>query len=630
MKYRPEIDGLRAIAIIPVILFHAGFSTFKGGFVGVDVFFVISGYLITTIIYSDIKNNSFSIAHFYERRIRRILPALFLVSLTSIPLALLIMLPGEFKDFSKSLAAVNSFSSNILFWQESGYFEPAAELKPLLHTWSIAVEEQFYLFFPLFLLLFKKLDTKRLIVLLFAVTLISLGLAEYAGMLDSSANYYLLPSRIWELSIGAILAISLPMQNKTSLSFSAWASSLGLAMIIWSVFAMNENLPFPSTWTLIPVLGTALIIAYSKPTNVTGKILCWKPLCGLGLISYSTYLWHQPLFAFSRLREEDTTEEKYLILIFISIALGYFTWRFIEAPVRNRNNFSRNKIFSGAAALSASFIIFGIIGYFYSEDLIILGDEEKHILSYLQYDRSEPYREGLCFLREEQTYSEFNNQCFRSGNAMIWGDSHAAALSYGLKGQMGELTQITSSACPPLTDYKKSSRPHCFDTNNYALEKMEALQPDAIFLHANWIAYNFQSDLAKLLSKTIISIRQSSPNSRIVLIGGVPQWDPSLPAQLIKKGIRLEDMSLLGSKRYLEISNQDEILKGIAQTNHIDFVSILDLFCENGDCLSSVKDQNEYEPFAWDSSHLTRLSSLQVSEKILQNLKSTIHLIENN
>ena len=320
MKYRPEIDGLRAIAIIPVILFHAGFSAFKGGFVGVDVFFVISGYLITTIIYSDIKNKSFSIAHFYERRIRRILPALFLVSLTSIPLALLIMLPSEFKDFSKSLAAVNSFSSNILFWQESGYFEPGAELKPLLHTWSIAVEEQFYIFFPLFLLLFKKLGTKRLIILLFAVTLISLGLAEYTAMLDSSANYYLLPSRIWELSIGAILAISIPVQNKTSLSFSAWASSFGLGMIIYSVFTMNKNMPFPSTWTLIPVLGTALIIAYSKPTNVTGKILCWKPLCGLGLISYSTYLWHQPLFAFSRLREEDTTAEKYLILIFISIA----------------------------------------------------------------------------------------------------------------------------------------------------------------------------------------------------------------------------------------------------------------------------------------------------------------------
>lgn len=212
---------------------------------------------------------------------------------------------------------------------------------------------------------------------------------------------------------------------------------------------------------------------------------------------------------------------------------------------------------------------------------------------------------------------------------MIWGDSHAAALSYGLKDQLGEITQLTSSACPPLTDYTKSSRPHCFDINNFSLKKIASLQPDVIFLHADWIAYNFQADITKLVSNTILAIIQASPQSKIVLVGGVPQWEPSLPAQLIKKGIKLEDMSFLGSELYLEISKRDAVLKDVAQTNNIYFVSILDMFCKNGECLSSVKAQNEYEPFAWDSCHLTKSSSLYVAEKILQNLKTTIHLIQN-
>ncbi len=624
MKYRPEIDGLRAVAVLPVLFFHAGFPAFKGGFVGVDVFFVISGYLITSIIHPDIKNDSFSISRFYERRIRRILPALFLVCLACIPVALLLLLPDDFKAFSKSLAAVNLFSSNILFWQESGYFEAAAELKPLLHTWSIAVEEQFYLFFPLFLLLFRGLTTKNLTVLLFAVTLTSLGFAEYIGVLDPSANFYLLPSRAWELGIGAILAINLPGRNKARPSLSAWASLLGLTMIIYSVFSVDKDVVFPGFITLVPVLGTALIIAYGNPTNITGKILCFKPLWGLGLISYSTYLWHQPLFAFARLREGTLTSESYLILISVSLILAYFTWRFVEAPFRNRKNLSGAQVFRGAAIISAAFITFGITGYYQNERMILLSEEQEHILRYLHYDRSGPYREGSCFLQEEQGYSELEDQCFAPGGTMIWGDSHAAALSYGLRSSLGELTQISASACPPLKDYRKASRPNCYDINTLALEKIASLQPKLLFLHANWIAYRFQDNLDNLITNTVSSALTASPESRIVLLGGVPQWDPSLPVQLIKNGSRLQDMALLSSQRYSEVFELDMVLKEIAQSNHITFISILDLFCENGACLSSVKDQNEYEPFAWDSCHLTRLSSRLAAQKIMEELQPAI------
>ena len=206
MDYRREIDGLRAIAVLPVILFHAGFETFSGGFVGVDVFFVISGYLITTIIIAELEQGKFSIINFYERRARRILPALFLVMLVCIPLAWFWLLPRDMQDFSQSLVAVTVFASNILFWRESGYFDTAAELKPLLHTWSLAVEEQYYVIFPLFLMSFWRLGKRWIMILLVAVFVVSLALAQWASLAKPSAAFFLLPARGWELLVGAFAA----------------------------------------------------------------------------------------------------------------------------------------------------------------------------------------------------------------------------------------------------------------------------------------------------------------------------------------------------------------------------------------------------------------------------------------
>ncbi|MGL4603794.1 MAG: acyltransferase family protein [Iodobacter sp.] len=214
MKYRREIDGLRALAVLPVILFHAGFETFSGGFVGVDIFFVISGYLITTIILSELEQDKFSIVNFYERRARRILPVLFLVMLVCIPFAWLYLLPGDMKDFSQSLVAVSVSASNILFWRESGYFDTAAELKPLLHTWSLAVEEQYYFLFPLFLMLFWKLGKRWIVVTLGLLFVISLTVAQWAAYAKPTAAFFLLPTRGWELLIGAFAAFYLAHANR--------------------------------------------------------------------------------------------------------------------------------------------------------------------------------------------------------------------------------------------------------------------------------------------------------------------------------------------------------------------------------------------------------------------------------
>lgn len=305
MKYRAEIDGLRALAVIPVILFHAGFEWFSGGFVGVDVFFVISGYLITTIIISEMAEGKFSMVNFYERRARRILPALFFVMAACLPFAWLWLTPSDLKDFGQSLIAVSFFSSNMLFWLESGYFDTAAELKPLLHTWSLAVEEQYYILFPIFLMLTWRLGVKWISIILSFVFLLSLGLAvlgtQYATNPQiTSGTFFLLPTRGWELLVGVFAAFYLKYKtHPKSRTFNQILSLLGFSMIAYSIIVFDETTPFPSLYALIPTIGTGLLILCAVPKTIVHKLLSLKAIVGIGLISYSAYLWHQPLLAFA-------------------------------------------------------------------------------------------------------------------------------------------------------------------------------------------------------------------------------------------------------------------------------------------------------------------------------------------
>jgi peptidoglycan/LPS O-acetylase OafA/YrhL len=267
MQYRREIDGLRALAVLPVLLFHAGFQSFGGGYVGVDIFFVISGYLITSIIINELHSGTFSILKFYERRARRILPALFLVMLTCLPFAWWWMSPTGLHDFSKSVVAVSLFLSNILFWKETGYFATANELKPLLHTWSLAVEEQYYVLFPLFLMLAWRFGKRWIMGVLLLAALASLVLSEWALTRYASAPFYLLPTRGWELLIGALAAFHLFLKRDTDekptyLEFAVFqaTSLLGLLLIIYAVFAYDKFTLFPGVNALLPTIGTVLIV----------------------------------------------------------------------------------------------------------------------------------------------------------------------------------------------------------------------------------------------------------------------------------------------------------------------------------------------------------------------------------
>jgi len=336
MKYRPEIDGLRALAVVPVILFHAGFELFSGGFVGVDVFFVISGYLITTILIDDIENKRFSFVNFYQRRAGRILPALVVVMLFSTPLAWMLLSDLALNKFGNGLMGVAAFLSNVVFWRQQGYFDESAELNPLLHTWSLAVEEQYYVLFPIFLILAWRFGKNRVFWMIVVMAVISLLLSEWGWRYRGTANFYLAPTRAWELLAGSIAAF---IVQRRGVEKNNALSLIGLAAIIFSIFTYEESTPFPSVYALVPVLGVVLLVMHADKETVAAKLLSTKPFVAIGLLSYSAYLWHQPIFAFTRVFKNQLVLEIgiSLILIIFTFVLAYISWRFIEAPFRYKS-----------------------------------------------------------------------------------------------------------------------------------------------------------------------------------------------------------------------------------------------------------------------------------------------------
>jgi peptidoglycan/LPS O-acetylase OafA/YrhL len=309
LSYRAEIDGLRAIAVISIILYHAkmvffGKSFFEGGFIGVDIFFVISGYLITRIILSELQTRgSFSFLNFYERRARRILPMLFLVIFVSMPYAWTKLLPLDFVEYAESILASLFFSSNFFFYfSTTDYGSDSALLKPFLHTWSLGIEEQFYLIFPIITVLAFKFSRSNFLRVLVSLSLISLLFAELIEAMNSDLNFYLPFSRFWELAVGSILAYAELNYRSSIKGFGKnILPMLGIFFVLYSIFFFDEMMPHPSFYTLIPIIGVGLIIGFSSSDDLVGKILGSKPFVWVGLISYSAYLWHYPIFAFSRI-----------------------------------------------------------------------------------------------------------------------------------------------------------------------------------------------------------------------------------------------------------------------------------------------------------------------------------------
>lgn len=431
MKYRSEIDGLRALAVLPVILFHAGFELFSGGYVGVDVFFVISGYLITSLLIVDLEKNSFSISYFYERRARRLLPALFLVMFISSIAAWFLMMPAQLESFSKSLIAVSIFFSNFLFFSETGYFELAAEEKPLLHTWSLAVEEQYYLLFPLFLFFIWKLGKKNIFLIILLISIMSLFVSEWGWRNSPSGNFFLAPSRAWEILAGSLAAITYKEHINKNNEF---LSIVGFLFILLSIFIFDQNTPFPSIYTLLPVIGTVLIILYGGKHTFISKVLSIKVIVTLGLMSYSAYLWHHPIFAYSRILMGDNLSTLIILFgIFATFILAFISWRFIEKPFRNKKIISRRGIWVFSSAGIIFFIILGIIGLKndgFSSRIKIdskLSNQERAVVEHAIQNWGTTNYPPHYLSQKENGFTKFGNG---DKKIVLLGDSHATQYSY--------------------------------------------------------------------------------------------------------------------------------------------------------------------------------------------------------
>ena len=616
MQYRREVDGLRAVAVLSAIFFHAGFATFGGGYVGVDVFFVVSGYLITSIILAEHKAGTFSLTSFYERRARRILPALFVVMLACLPFAWAWSLPSEVRSFSDSLVAVTMFSSNILFWLTSGYFEHDAELRPMLHTWSLAVEEQYYVFFPLFLLFMWRFRKRWTLIVLVIVAALSLLLAQKMTFASPSTSYYLLPTRGWELLVGVFVALY--FFDNPAPHFGRFTSEIGgvvgLALIAYAIFAFDRTTPFPSYYTLAPTVGTALILLFSGPGTLVGRLLGNRVFVGIGLISYSAYLWHQPMFAFARQwLGRDPSKLALLGLAAIAMVAAYFSWKYIETPFRNKQKFSRRQIFIYSLVGAIFFVAVGIEGH-QLRIKTLWQMEHPHLVTFSQPSMKAPARD--CPNPPQKLRFSF---CKITGSGpkrvVLWGDSHAGALAEDAPAIPGaELYSIWHYGCPPVAGVRRFDHgADSVDCNRLSIldgyaHYVAALKPDVVILDARWslylegwqrqgvlqVAHKLLTDSdtdatirpiaqrkALLRSHLLQTIEMFSQHARVILLTQVPDYGPTgfHRLEVSNFSLPIEDM-LAWHKDEMDVMDS---LKG---TPNLTVVDMKRLFCSDVSCVT--------------------------------------------
>lgn len=591
--------------MLPVIFFHAGFNWFSGGFVGVDIFFVISGYLITSLLVEDIEKNRFSIIDFYERRARRILPALFFVILLSIPFALNWMLPDQLLGFSHSIVAVCLFISNILFWQESDYFATASEEKPLLHTWSLAVEEQYYLLFPIFLALVWRFGKKKVLGVIVIVAVLSLLLCQWASINTAgSANFYLAPSRAWELLAGSIAAF---VVNRFGIQKNNVYSLLGLLLILLSVFTYDELVPFPSLYALVPVSGAVLVVLFASSTTFVATMLSNKLFVGVGLISYSAYLWHQPLFAFARVHSGDVPSQRLmLVLSFASIILAALTWKYVEQPFRNKKKISQKGIFLFSSIFGGFLVLIGASGHVYApefEKYWLEGKPSTTQLTYKLLKENIPHYDlknnektsPSCRFNVRALNHKIENKILTCANqhgpgVLVLGDSHAMDLYGVIASRFNKpfLIGITQGGC----------RPHTISGDCYY---------DSVA--------KFLADNKKIFRKVIYEqagfyLLKKKDGSK-----GAREMFSSLPMNAVVKGIVPDEVHILGTLQYLKkISIHTPVIWfGSRAEPHISKRYVLNHGCDGEFTFRT----NQYQLF--DS--LDNRIELEVSKVKLDNLR---------
>ena len=601
IKYRPEIDGLRAFAVVAVIFYHAQLKIqdteiFSGGFIGVDIFFVISGYLITSIIYKEIKSDgNFSFAYFYQRRIRRILPALLVVMVVSLPFALIFFLPNSLVDFSKSILYSLGFNSNIYFWYTGErYGAESTLLKPFLHTWSLSVEEKYYIIFPAIFLFIYKFFKKYILHILFLGFILSLSLAQWMGYNYFSFNFYILPTRGWELIAGSLLAIiEIKKEKRSDNKFlNKVLPVFGILLIFYSFFFYHDRIIHPSILTLLPIIGVSLIIWFCHKENFLTKILSSKILVGTGLISYSLYLWHYPAFAFLRTNHifQDNFFATSLTVIVITI-LSILTYFFIEKPCRNKDVIFKK-------VLLFLFFLLIIIISFCTLTIYKKGNINNKNM-YLNSLIESPIFDKECkFLTEDANF--LNNElftdrirtCKKKYNTflLIIGDSHSQDLfnSFSKLSKYDFIVSISKGNCRPPGSKTKC---HYYKAIEFVEKHRNNIDKILFNIKGSYMLTNFgnreqQSDgtFRKLplnmpqINYTLDYVGRLNLLKKTILIG--PHLEPNI--SLDRRNI----INLLKEKNFSQYSHLlnkdlvevDKKLKEMSINNQIEYISKIDLF----------------------------------------------------
>lgn len=599
------------MAVLPVVLYHAGFSQIPGGFVGVDVFFVISGFLICGIVRDEIEAGKFSLVSFYERRVRRILPALFAMMAATTAMAVWLLLPAELTPFGQSLAAATASVSNIFFWQGTDYFDEVARQAPLLHTWSLAVEEQFYLLAPGLLLLARGLSRRTLTWAMAAVALASLALSVWSVTAQPEAAYYLLPSRAWELALGALLAFGAvpPAANR----WLREAAGLGgLAAIAWAALTYSVKTPFPGLAALAPCLGAAALIwTGAGGDSLAKRILAFPPMVWVGLISYSLYLWHWPVIVFNDagLLLGDILPPKLekLALVAIAFALAYASWRFVEKPFRDRRRMGRNTVFV-LAAVGAALLVASGLGLAAAKGLP--GRFPAHVAwtgSWLGYDERAAYRDGTCFVTARSRKGFDETHCLWTGaerpTYLLIGDSHAAALWSGLaKAMPGEnILQATNGGCRPV--YPSTSPDKgCAALMNRTFGTWIPAHP----IQGVWLAGRWGEGDLKALFATAERLKAQGVD--VTVIGPLVRYDKTLP-RLLALGELRGDPGLAARHRMTEVLDLDRRMQAMAARRGVRYVSLNALICDAKACVTRTLAG---APLQFDGGHLTAEGSALV------------------
>ncbi len=641
MKHRPDIDGLRAIAVIPVVLFHAGVLYCSGGYIGVDVFFVISGFLITGILLEDIRKDRFSIAKFYERRARRILPALFVVLFFASIGAYKLLMPNELRDYGRSLIATLFFASNIAFSREMGYFDGPAELKPLLHTWSLAVEEQFYILYPLFLFLVTRFFRKKYATAISSVLVVSFAYSVWRVHTEPSTSFYLATTRAWELLIGGLLAIqSVPkLRHKVSANLLSIA---GLGLIAYGVFAFSAATPFPGMHAIFPCLGAALII-YSgmEVSTLVGKMLSLRAMVFVGLISYSLYLWHWVIIVYAKqYLGHSLAGRESLAVIVASFIVASLTWKYVENPFRGRGAIgTRTWIFSGAAAIAMVFAVFGVAALKTQGFPSRLPGEARLLINSRDdfWSRRDACDRKICRVGVAGPPEAF----------LLWGDSHAGALAPAFE-RLALSNHIAGalafhSGCAPLLHLKRygAGALDCTDFGHSVIEYIKSHNIKTVFLHARWGLYaesrrqeeglplfltpdlrpeeNYPA-FTQLVNSTLEQLHNLDVN--VVIIASIPEVGTDVPTALARDEMSGKplDIALQRNDFMKRQGRAFQALQNAAEKYSAQIVYPHQLLCATSECVV-IKEQN---PLYCDNDHLSVHGALYLMPMLENLLKSSV------